>query len=109
MLVLAHLVSGIAAVLDMLVSLFLFLIIIRAIISWVNPDPYNPIVRFLVQSTDPLINPVRRYVPTFGGIDFSPIVVLVALTFVQVFLVALLRDFALDLRMSHFGGALGPR
>ncbi len=109
MLVIAHLLSGIAAILDMLVSLFLFLIIARAILSWVNPDPYNPIVRFIVQSTDPLLIPARRYIPAFGGIDFSPIVVLALLTFLQVFLVALLKDYAVELRFSHMGAIVTPR
>jgi len=60
----------------------------RAVISWVNPDPYNPIVRFLNSITEPVLYPIRRRIPIhFGGIDFSPVLVIMAIIFLQTFLV----------------------
>ena len=74
------------------------MIIIRAVISWVNPDPYNPIVQFLYRSTEPVLQPVRRAVPIGWGIDFSPLVVILAIMFLDQFLVASLRELAWRLR-----------
>jgi YggT family protein len=73
----------------------MWIIIARAVISWVNPDPYNPIVRFLYNITDPVLLAIRRRLPlSFGGIDFSPIVVILVIIFLQRFLVASLHDLA---------------
>jgi YggT family protein len=80
--------------------LYTYVIIARAIISWVNPDPYNPIVRFLYNVTEPVLYRVRRTIPFAyaGGLDFSPLIVLLALYFLQLFLVRSLQDFAVTLR-----------
>jgi YggT family protein len=82
----------------MILTLYLFIVIARALISWVNPDPRNPIVRFLNNATEPLLYRVRRVLPFMGGIDFSPLVVIIGIYFVQGFLVASLRDVALRMR-----------
>jgi YggT family protein len=89
-----------ASVLGMLITLYTYVIIARAIISWVNPDPYNPIVRFLYNVTEPVLYRVRRTFPFsyVGGLDFSPLIVLFGLYFLQVFLVRSLQDFAVMLR-----------
>jgi YggT family protein len=77
----------------------MWIVIASALISWVNPDPYNPIVRFLRNATEPLLYRVRRALPVFvGGFDFSPLVVLVAIYFLQYFLVQSLRDLAFSIR-----------
>jgi YggT family protein len=76
----------------------MWIIIIRALISWVNPDPYNPIVRFLYQATEPVLYPIRRRMPFMGGIDLSPIVVLLAILFLQAFLVRTLEELAIRIR-----------
>jgi YggT family protein len=77
----------------------MWIIIARAIVSWVSPDPYNPIVRFLHAATEPVLYRVRRALPVyFGGIDFSPIVVILGIIFLQRFLVMSLGDLALRLR-----------
>jgi YggT family protein len=73
-------------------------IIIRALISWVNPDPYNPIVQFLYQVTEPVLYAVRRRLPYTGGIDISPIIVIIVIFFLQIFLVESLRDIAANIR-----------
>jgi YggT family protein len=77
----------------------MWLIIAQAILSWVNPDPYNPIVRFLYKVTEPVLGWVRRRLPVvIGGLDLSPLLVLLAIVFLQKFLVATLLDLALRIR-----------
>ena len=95
MIVLKNLITGLAAILDLGLTIYMWLIIARALLSWVSPDPYNPIVRFLYQVTEPLLSYVRRRLPViFGGIDFSPIVILAAIIFLRIFLVGTLQDWA---------------
>jgi YggT family protein len=96
----ANFLIAAASVLGMLITLYTYVIIARAIISWVNPDPYNPIVRFLYNVTEPVLYRVRRTIPFAyaGGLDFSPLIVLLALYFLQLFLVRSLQDFAVTLR-----------
>jgi YggT family protein len=99
MFVVANLLNALAVVLSMALTLYTWILIARAVISWVNPDPHNPIVRFLYMVTEPILHRVRRTVPsTAGGIDFSPIIVLLAVFFLQAFLVQSLRDLAVTLR-----------
>ncbi|QAZ67623.1 YggT family protein [Solidesulfovibrio carbinolicus] len=80
---------ALARVLDIVFSLYFWIILIAALLSWVRPDPYNPVVRFLRAVTDPVFYRVRRWLPflTIGGIDLSPIVVILGLQFLQWFLV----------------------
>lgn len=99
MFILANLVAALARVLDFLLQAYMWIIIARAVISWVNPDPYNPIVRFLYSATEPVLYRLRRLLPLYaGGIDFSPIIVIVAIYFLQAFLVQSLYDLARSLR-----------
>ncbi len=99
MFVLGNLISAIAQVLDVILWIYMWLIIISALISWVNPDPYNPIVRFLYSVTEPTLNFVRRNLPLPQvGIDFSPLIVLLVIVFLQSFLIATLRQIAETLR-----------
>jgi len=93
--VVANLIAAIAEVLDIVLSIYMWAIIIRAVISWVNPDPYNPIVRFLYHFTEPALRPVRRVLPFSGfGIDISPIVVILGIVFLRRALVATLFELA---------------
>ena len=99
MFILANLLEAAAAVLGVLLSAYMWIIIARAVISWVNPDPYNPIVRFLYSVTEPVLYRVRRAIPIYaGGIDFSPILVFVAIYFLELFLVRSLYDLARSMR-----------
>src|SRR5215510_5833708 len=99
MFVIGNFLVAVASVLNMLLSAYMWIIVIRALISWVNPDPYNPIVRFLHSATDPLLYRVRRLLPlNFGGIDFSPIIVIAGIIFLQSFLVQRLLDLSRTLR-----------
>lgn len=91
--------AAVASVLNMLLSAYMWIIIIRALVSWVNPDPYNPIVQFLRSATDPVLYRVRRWIPlNFGGIDFSPLIVIVGIVFLQSFVVQSLLDLSRTLR-----------
>ncbi len=99
MFVFSNFLGAMASVLQLILTLYMWIVIARALISWVNPDPYNPIVRFLYNATEPLLYRVRRSLPLFaGGFDFSPLVVLLAIYFLQAFLVNSLRDLAFSLR-----------
>lgn len=95
MFVISNFLVAIAKILNIALSLYMWIIIGRAIISWVNPDPYNPIVRFLNAVTEPVLYPIRRKIPlNLGGIDFSPILVILAIIFLQSFLVKTLMQMA---------------
>ena len=95
MFVFNNLLVAVAKVLDIALTIFMWIIIARAILSWVSPDPYNPIVRFIHNVTEPVLYQVRRRIPlTFGGMDFSPIIILLAVIFLQQFVVKSLYQFA---------------
>ena len=95
MFVVGNFIAAIARVLDLALTLYLWIVVFRAVISWVNPDPYNPIVRFLERATEPLLAPIRRWTPLRGmGIDLSPMILIAAIYFLQVFLVKTLVQLA---------------
>jgi YggT family protein len=99
MFVLSNLVLTLARLVELVLEAYFWIIIARAIISWVSPDPYNPIVRFLYRVTEPVLRPIRHRLPTLAmGLDLSPMVVLLAIYFLKSFLVGSLRDLALSLR-----------
>ena len=93
MFILGNLLEAVARLLDMALSLYTFVIIARAVISWVNPDPWNPIVQFLYRATEPVLAPVRRRIP-IAGIDLSPIVVIFVILFLQTAVVETIYDLA---------------
>lgn len=96
MFVFANFLQAIASVLNMVLTLYFWIVIISALLSWVNPDPYNPIVRILRNLTQPVFERVRRWLPfvMIGGLDLSPIVVLLVIQFVKIFLVQSLFQMA---------------
>jgi len=90
-----ELVLALRTVVDLAFQIYILILVARVLITWVNPDPYNPIVRFLSAAADPLLNRVRRMVPLqFGGIDFSPIITVVALSFIAQLLSRMLLRLA---------------
>lgn len=103
MFVFANFLSAVAQVLDIGLTIYMWVIIIRALISWVNPDPYNPVVRFLYNATEPVLYRVRRVIPSLGGIDISPIIVIFVIIFAKMFLVETLMNIAFKLKT---GGGL---
>ena len=95
MFALRNLIEALAYILNLALTIYMWVIIARAILSWVNPDPYNPIVRFVYNITEPVMGWVRRRVPLiFGGLDLSPLLILLAIVFLQRFLVSTLWDLA---------------
>ncbi len=100
MFVLRQFLLAAAWLVDYLLWAYMWVIIVRALLSWVNPDPWNPIVRFLVQVTEPVLRPVRRWLFRWlpeTGFDISPVVVILAIIFIQQFLVPVLRESAIRL------------
>lgn len=83
MFILGNFLVALAKLINLVFSAYIWIVVGRAIISWVNADPYNPIVRFLVQATDPVLERIRRYIPPMGGLDLSPMVLIFALYFLQ--------------------------
>jgi YggT family protein len=99
MFIFGNLLGALGQVLGMLIRTYMWIVIIRALISWVNPDPYNPIVRFLHAATDPVLYRIRRLLPvSFGGIDFSPLILIAGLLFLEAFLVQSLFDLSRQLK-----------
>ncbi len=96
---LSNLLIAVARVIDMVLTLYMWIIIARAVVSWVNADPYNSIVRFLYSVTEPVLSAVRqRLSVSYGGFDFSPILVILAIVFLQAFVVQSLLQMAVGLR-----------
>ncbi|MGA7104386.1 MAG: YggT family protein [Candidatus Deferrimicrobiaceae bacterium] len=95
MFVAKNLIFAVASILDFALTAYMWIIIIRAVLTWVNPDPYNPIVRALYTITEPVLSWLRRRFPLMAGsIDFSPLVVIFVIYFLRVFLVRTLFDLA---------------
>ncbi len=91
MFIVGNFLIAFATVLNIVLTLYMWVVIARAVLSWVNPDPYNPIVRTIASITDPVLDWIRRRLPvSYGGIDFSPIIVFLAIIFLKNFLVATL-------------------
>ena len=90
------LIVAIARILDLAFTIYIFIVIARALISWVNPDPYNPIVRFLHNATDPVLFRLRNLIPFLraGSFDFSPIVLLLLLSVAQQMVMTFLMQLA---------------
>jgi len=95
---LGNFILAIAKLINFALSAYIWIVIGRAVISWVNADPYNPIVRFLIQVTDPILLRIRRYIPSMGGIDLSPMILILAIVFLQSFLVPTLTQIGMSLQ-----------
>ena len=95
MLVFKNLLLALATVIDYVLIFFMFITIARAVLSWVSPDPYNPIVRFIHNVTEPVLYQIRKRIPSmYGGIDFSPIIVILIIIFLRIFVVNSLEGLA---------------
>ncbi len=100
MFIVSNLLAALAQVLDVVLTVLYWMIIVRALLSWVNPDPHNPIVQFLQAVTEPILAPVRRLLPPAfrWGLDISPIIAILAVMFLKAFLVKTLLDLSFRLR-----------
>jgi YggT family protein len=95
----ANLLIAAAKVLSLALNIYMWIIIARAVLSWVSPDPYNPIVRFIHNLTEPVLYLIRRRLPVvFGGVDLAPVVVLLAILFLEHWVVASLFEIAAGMR-----------
>ena len=95
MFMISNFLFALAKLVEILLGVYMWIVIGRAILSWVNPDPYNPIVRFLHDVTEPILARIRRMLPVFGGgIDFSPMILIMAIYFLMGFLVPTLKHMA---------------
>jgi len=95
MFVAGNVLQGLARVLELVLTLYMWVIIARALVSWVNPDPWNPIVQFLDRVTEPVLAPIRRRLGWSMGIDLSPLVAILVIYFLQYALVGTLYDMAM--------------
>jgi YggT family protein len=98
MFMVSNLVFTIARLVELLLWAYFWIIIARSILSWVNPDPYNPVVRFLYRATEPVLRPIRHRLPATMGLDLSPMIVLLGIYVLESFLVGSLRELAASLR-----------
>jgi len=98
MFMLGNFLMAIAKLINFALSAYIWVVIGSAVISWVNADPYNPIVRFLRQATDPLLSRIRRVLPAMGGFDLSPMILILAIVFLQSFLVPTLQQIGQSLQ-----------
>ncbi len=99
MFVLANVVSAVAQILSILLTIMYWLVLIRALTSWVSPDPSNPIVQFLHLATEPILDPLRRLIPTWRmGLDLSPMLAFLLILFLQRALVPSLMELSVRLR-----------
>jgi YggT family protein len=94
-----NILEGAARVLDIVLTLYMWVIIARALVSWVNPDPWNPIVQFLNRATDPVLLPIRRRLGWQMGIDWSPMIAVLIIIFLQYALIQNL--YGLAVRLQH--------
>ncbi|MCG2676618.1 YggT family protein [bacterium] len=99
MFVLTNFIGAVAIILKTVINILIGLIVISAVISWVNPDPYNPIVQFLYRTTEPILRPIRRLIPIRGvPIDFSPMIAIIILFFLRLFVIGSLMDWSIRLK-----------
>ena len=98
MFVLSNLVAALAQLLSACFTIYTWILVIRVLITWVSPDPFNPIVQFLIKATDPVLEPLRKVIPPIGPLDISPVVAMLVLQALQHFVVRTLGDIALRLR-----------
>ena len=94
MFIIGNLIEAVAFILNTALTIYMYIIIAAAVITWVNPDPYNPIVKFLYAATEPILRPIRRRLGMSIGIDISPIIVIFGIWFVKSFFVKTLFDLA---------------
>ena len=99
MFVVNNFLLSIAQLADFLLTAYMWIIIGRAVISWVNADPHNPVVRFLYEATEPVLSRIRQFLPmSLGGIDFSPMILILVIMFLQSFLIQSLKQLAVGMR-----------
>ncbi len=100
MFVVSNFMVAIVQLIGFVLTAYMWIVFARVVLSWVSPDPYNPIVQFIYRVTEPVLGRIRQYVPDMGGLDLSPMVLILVIVFLQNFLVRTLMQIA-----NMFGGA----
>lgn len=99
MFVIGDVLVGVGQVMNMLLEIYMWIVIVRAVLSWVHPDPYNPIVRFIYNMVDPVTNRLSRILPMrIGLVDISPIILIVAIYLMRLVVVRIIIDTGYRLR-----------
>ena len=98
MFIISNLILAIAKIIDLAITLYIFVIIARVVLSWIPHDPYNSLIRFVYNTTDPVLSKIRNIIPPFGGLDLSPMILILCLYIIESFIVSTLRDLALALK-----------
>ena len=99
MFVLSNFLLTVVGILQIALWAYFWIVIARVVLSWVSPDPFNPIVRFIYRATEPVLRPIRDRLPTAGtGLDLSPMIVMIVIYAVDSFVIGTLRDIAVRLR-----------
>ena len=94
MFIFGYLILALAKIIYLILMVYFWIVIARAVLSWVNPDPYNPIVRFIHDATEPVLSQLRRRIPvSYGGIDFAPMVIILIIIFLNSWLVPSIERF----------------
>jgi len=106
MFLLENFIQAVAFTLDSLLSIYFWIVLISALLSWVNPDPRNPIVRFLYGVTEPVLHQIRRRLPfvVAGGLDLSPLVLMIGIQFAKMLVVKSLYDLSLRVSPGRLRG-----
>ncbi len=100
MFLLGNFLFAVGELLHYALQIYFWIIIIRVLLSWVSPDPYNPVVKFIYNVTEPVMGAIRRYLPvSFGGLDLSPVIVFMIIMFLQNFVVKSILQIAARLMM----------
>ena len=97
MYVIGYPLGALVGIIDSLLMVYTFVIIASAVLSWVNPDPLNPLVRIIRGITDPALDKIRPYIPVLGGIDLTPLVLILGIAFVRSGILPIIQQFAFDL------------
>ncbi len=96
---LSTLIIAVATIAQMVIQIYMWVVIISALISWVRPDPYNPIIQILQRLTEPVYEKIRKYIPTvISGIDLTPVILILILQFINLFFIQILFDFAYSIK-----------
>lgn len=105
MFVVGNFLTALATVIHYVLEIYIYVVVARALISWVNPDPWNPIVQFLEKVTEPALAPIRRIIGWRLGLDLSPLVLVLILIFLEKWIVPSLLKIAIDMDSQSIGGA----
>jgi len=99
MILFGNLLLAVAEIVNALLNVYYWVVIIAALISWVNPDPYNPVVKFLRAVTEPVLRPIRRMIGSrLGPVDISPLIAIFAIIFIQKFLIRSIIEIAYKIK-----------